>query len=73
MVTNQMTTGVALSQRGLGVSFVTEDYVRYVDCAEFPALLKVNVGSSYRNVYVAYAKRRYLSNAAHALLDIIKE
>lgn len=73
MVTNQMTTGVALSQRGLGISFVTEDYVRYVDYAEFPALLKVNAGCSYRNVYVAYAKRRYLSKAAHALLDIIKE
>lgn len=73
MVTNQMTTGVALSQRGLGVSFVTEDYVRYVDFTAFPLLLKANVQNSYRNVYVAYAKRRYLSNAARALLNIIKE
>lgn len=73
MVTNQMTTSVALSQRGLGVSFVTEDYVRYVDFAAFPLLLKADVENSYRNVYVAYAKRRYLSNAAGALLNIIKE
>ena len=73
METNQMTTSVALSQRGLGVSFVTEDYVRYVDFMVFPLLLKAGVENSSRNVYAAYAKRRYLSNAARALLNIIKE
>lgn len=72
IVTNQMTTGVALSQRGLGVSFVTEDYVRYVDFAKFPLLLKPDVQNSNRKVYTAYAKQRYLSNAACAFLNILK-
>lgn len=73
MYTNQMTAGVTLTQYDMGISFVTEDYLRYVGFKKFPLVLKVNDVASRRQVYAAYVKNRYLSQASKIFLDILKE
>lgn len=72
LMSNQMVTSVAMSQYGLGISFVTEDYVRYTT-GTFPPIFRINDKGNRRRACVSYLKKRYLSREVQAFLNIINE
>lgn len=69
---NQMTTSLALTNAGMGISLISETAIRYGNFKEAPIFYMSNMDICKREMSVGYYTQRYLSNAAKEFIQIIK-
>lgn len=72
IVVNQVSSGIAMTALGAGISFAQEEmlknskYLEYVCTYSLPEIL------SERKIYITYNTKRYVSRACRNLMDILK-
>ena len=69
----QTMTTLALTQSGVGVSFITESSLRNCPLLRPPALYLADPEICWRKMYIAYPRNKYLSRASKELIRILKE
>ena len=68
---NHALAGLALTQKGVGVSIVTEGALRSVDPGKMPRLYVADANGSTRTLYVALPKNRSVPRAADEFVKIL--
>lgn len=69
----QTMTTLALTQKGVGISMITESSIKNSRLVSLPKLYMVDPEICNRKMYVAYPKNKYLSKAATGFIRILKE
>lgn len=68
----QTMTSYGLTLAGVGISLITEGSLRNGHMEKHPALYLIDEDLGSRDMFVAYSKHKYLSNAAKVFIDILK-
>lgn len=69
----QTMTSLGLTLSGAGISLITEGSLKNGNLKEFPALYLIDEDLGQRDMYLAYARNKYLSRAAKEFIIIFKE
>lgn len=69
----QTMTSLGLTISGAGISLITEGSLKSGNLKEFPALYLIDEDLGQRDMYLAYARNKYLSRAAKEFIKIFKE
>jgi len=69
----QTMTSYGLTLAGVGISLITEASLRNGHVEKYPALYLIDEDLGNRDMFVAYSKHKYLSNAAKVFIDILKK
>lgn len=69
----QTMTSYGLTLAGVGISLITEGSIRNGHMDKYPAFYLIDEDLGNRDMFVAYSKHKYLSNAAKVFIDILKK
>lgn len=69
----QTMTSYGLTLAGVGISLITEASVRNGHMKGSPAFYLIDEDLGNRDMFIAYSKHKYLSNAAKVFIDILKK
>ncbi len=69
----QTMTSYGLTLAGVGISLITEGSLRNGHMEKYPAFYLIDEDLGSRDMFVAYSKHKYLSNAAKIFIDILKK
>lgn len=69
----QTMTSYGLTLAGVGISLITEASVRNGHVDKYPAFYLIDADLGNRDMFIAYSKHKYLSNAAKVFIDILKK
>ena len=69
----QTMTSYGLTLAGVGISLITEASLRNGHMDKGPAIYLIDRDLGNRDMFVAYSKHKYLSNAAKTFIDILKK
>lgn len=69
---SQTMTSLGLTLSGAGISLITEGSLRNGNQKEYPALYLIDEDLGQRDMYIAYARNKYLSRAAKEFIKIFK-
>lgn len=69
----QTMTSFGLTLSGAGISLITEGSLRNGNMEKYPALYLIDEDLGQRDMYIAYARNKYLSRAAKEFIRIFKE
>lgn len=69
----QTMTSYGLTLAGVGISLITESSIRNGHMDRHPAFYMIDRDLGNRDMFVAYSRHKYLSNAAKEFIDILKK
>ena len=69
----QTMTSYGLTLAGVGISLITEASVRNGHMEKHPVFYLIDEDLGNRDMFIAYSKHKYLSNAAKVFIDILKK
>lgn len=72
ILAEQTITSYALTMAGAGISLITESVIQRGHVKEYPAFYITEPDLCRREMYVAYPKQRYLSQASKAFIALLK-
>lgn len=73
VITSQITTGLSLTMAGVGISFITENALRFCNLKQMPILYSMGGQCNFRSLSFAYKKGKYVSSALEKYITFLKD
>ncbi len=73
IIADQMSTSLAMTSAGLGMSLITETVIRYGNRKTLPAFYMIDSDLGLRHMYMSTARDNYVSKACAAMTEVFRE